>query len=45
MEKVGNAKTKTNLQPPFYVRNINARYPKGHRPSSKKDKEDTYQEP
>ncbi len=45
MEKAGNAEAKANLQPPFYVGDIDARCPKGHRPSSKKDKEDTYREP
>ncbi len=45
MEKVGDVEAKANLQPPFYVRDIDARCPKGHRPSSKKDKEDTYREP
>ncbi len=44
MEKAGDGEAKANLQPPFYVRNIDARYPKGHRPSSK-NKEDTYREP
>ncbi len=45
MEKAGDAEAKANLQPPFYVRDINARCPKGHRPSAKNDKEDTYREP
>ncbi len=45
MEKAGDAEAKANLQPPFYVRDIDARCPKGHRPSAKKDKEDTYREP
>ncbi len=45
MEKAGDAEAKANLQPPFYVRDIDVRCPKGHRPSSKKDKEDTYREP
>ncbi len=45
MEKAGDAEAKTNLQPSFYVRDIDAWCPKGHRPSSKKDKEDTYREP
>ncbi len=45
MEKAGNAKAKANLQPLFYIRDIDVRYPKGHRPSVEKDKEDTYQEP
>ncbi len=45
MEKTGDAEVKTNLQSPFYVRDIDARCPKGHRPLSKKDKENTYREP
>ncbi len=45
VEKVDNIKTKANLQPPFYVREIDSRYPKIHRPSAKKDKEDTYRKP
>ncbi len=44
MEKVGNAEAKTNLQPPFYVREIDSRCPKVHRPLAKQDKEDTYWE-
>ncbi len=45
VEKSGNVETKANLQPPFYVRDINIRCPKGHRLSAKKDKEHTYWEP
>ncbi len=45
MEKAGDVEAKANLQPPFYVRDIDVRCPKGHRPSVKKDKEDTYREP
>ncbi len=45
MEKVGNVEAKTNLQSPFYVREIDSRCPKGHRLSAKKNKEDTYEEP
>ncbi len=44
VEKAGDAEAKANLQPPFYVRDIDTRCLKGHRPSSK-NKEDTYQEP
>ncbi len=44
VEKTDNAKAKTNLQPPFYIREINSKCPKSHYPSAKKDKEDTYQE-
>ncbi len=45
MEKAGNIEAKANLQPPFYVREIDSRYPKSHRPLAKKDKKDTYQKP
>ncbi len=45
VEKAGDAEAKANLQPPFYVRDIDARCPKGHRLSAKKDREDTYREP
>ncbi len=45
MEKVGDTKTKANLQPPFYIRDINSKCPKGHCPLAKKNKEDTYREP
>ncbi len=45
MEKAGDVEAKANLQPPFYVRDIDVRCPKGHRPSAKKDKEDTYRKP
>ncbi len=41
VEKAGDAKAKANLQPPFYIRKIDSRCPKGHHPSAKKDKEDT----
>ncbi len=45
MEKTGNIEAKANLQPPFYVRDIDVRCPKGHHLLAKKDKEDTYWEP
>ncbi len=45
VEKAGDTKAKANLPPPFYVREIDSRYPKGYRPLTKKDKEDTYREP
>ncbi len=45
VEKVGDAEAKANLQPPFYVRDINVRCPKSHRLSAKKDKENTSREP
>ncbi len=45
VEKAGNVKAKTNLQTPFYVKEIDSRCPKSHCPLAKKDKEDTYQEP
>ncbi len=44
VEKAGDAEAKANLQPLFYVRDINVRCPKDHHPSTKKDKEDTYRE-
>ena len=40
MKKVGDVKAKANLQPPFYIREIDSKYPKNYRPSVKKDKED-----
>ncbi len=45
MGKAGDVEAKVNLQPLFYVRDINTRYPKGHRLSAKKDKEDIYLDP
>ncbi len=45
VEKVGDEKAKANLQPPFYIREIDSKCLKGHCPSTKKDKEDIYQEP
>ncbi len=45
VEKASDVEAKANLQPAFYIRDINTRCPKGHRPSFKKDKENTYQEP
>ncbi len=45
MEKAGDAEAKTNLQPSFYIRDIDTRCPKGHHPSAKKNKENTYREP
>ncbi len=44
MEKAGDVEAKTNLQPSFYVREIDARCPKDYRSLVKKDKEDTYRE-
>ncbi len=43
VEKAGDAEAKANLQPPFYIREIDSRCPKGHRPSAKK--KNTYWEP
>ncbi len=43
MEKADDAEVKANLQSFFYIREINSRYPKGHHPSAKKNKEDIYQ--
>ncbi len=45
VEKAGNIEAKANLQPPFYIRDIDARCPKSHHLSAEKDKEDTYREP
>ncbi len=45
VEKVGDVEAKANLQPLFYVRDIDVRCLKDHRLSAKKDKEDTYREP
>ncbi len=45
VEKEDDVEVKANLQPPFYVREIDSRYPKDHRPLAKKDKEDIYWEP
>ncbi len=45
MEKAGDVEAKANLQLPFYIRDIDARCLKSHRPLTKKDKEDTYREP
>ncbi len=45
MKKAGDVEAKTNLQPPFYVRDMDAKYPKDYHPSGKKDKKDTYREP
>ncbi len=45
VEKASDVEAKANLQPPFYVRDIDIRCPKGHRPSAKKNKENTYREP
>ncbi len=45
VEIAGDVKAKANLQPPFYIRDINIRCLKGHRLSAKKDKEDTDREP
>ncbi len=45
MEKAGDIEAKTNLQPPFYVKEIDFKCPKDHRLLAKKDKTDTYWEP
>ncbi len=44
VEKVGNIKVKTNLQPPSGTREIDSRCPKRYKPSVKKDKVDAYWE-
>ncbi len=41
-EKTGDAEVKANLQPSFYVREIDSRCPKGYCLLAKKDKENTY---
>lgn len=43
MEKAGDVEIKAYLQSPFYVREIDSWYPKGHCPSAKNDKKNTYQ--
>ncbi len=45
MEKPSDVEAKANLQPPFYVKDINTKCPKSHCPLAKKDKKDTYWEP
>ncbi len=45
MEKAGDVKTKANLQPPFYIREIDSRCLKSYCLLAKKDKKDTYWEP
>ncbi len=45
VEKAGDAEAKANLQPLFNVGDIDTRCPKDHRPSAKKNKENTYREP
>ncbi len=45
VEKAGDIEAKANLQLPFYVRKIDSKYPKGHRPLAMKNKEDTYRKP
>ena len=44
VEKAGDVEIKANLQPPFYVREIDFRSSKSHRPLFKEDKKDTPQE-
>ncbi len=44
VKKAGDTEAKANLQPLFYIKDIDAKCPKGHRPLAKKDKEDTYRE-
>ncbi len=44
VEKAGDVEAKANLQLSFYIREIDFRCPKSHRPLAKKDKEDTYRE-
>lgn len=44
IKKAGNVEAKINLQPPFYIKEINSKYPKNHCPSAKKDKKNKYWE-
>ncbi len=44
VEKADDVEAKANLQPPYYVREIDFRCPKGYCLTAKKDKEDTYWE-
>ncbi len=44
IEKANDVEAKANLQPTFYIRNIDSRCPKGYRLLAKKDKEDHYWE-
>ena len=44
VKKTRDVEAKANLQPPFYVREIDSKCPKGYRPSVKKDKEDANRE-
>ena len=39
VDKAGHVEAKTNLQFPFYVREIDSKCPKSYCPSVKKDKE------
>ncbi len=45
LEKASDVEAKTNLQSPFYIREIDFRCPKSFRLLAKKDKENTYWEP
>lgn len=40
-EKAGDVEVKINLQPPFGIRKIDSRCPRGYRLLVKKDKDDT----
>ncbi len=42
VENVDDVEAKANLQPPFYIKEIDFKYPKSHCPLVKKDKKDTY---
>ena len=44
MQKVGDAEVKASFQPPFYVREINSKCPKGYCLLVKKDKDDANRE-
>ncbi len=45
MEKVDDVEAKANLQPLFYIRNIDVMCPKSHCLSARKDKKNTYRKP
>lgn len=44
IEKIGDIEIKVNLQPLFYIKEINSKYPKNYYALAKKDKNDIYQE-
>ena len=44
VEKAINIEAKAGLQPPFKIKEIDSRYPKGYKPLVKKDKNNAYWE-